>query len=265
MAGEKFHLTWPPWHSYSDHLKEMMHIMKTDDTFTDVTLVSDDGRKVKAHKVVLGASSPIMKDMMTRENKSIVNLKGIAYEEIDSILQFIYLGEATLHPDRMKEFLVAAQKMKVKELCKESKMIFERNNAMNFEHQQIKKEVVMHTSEQYDKDCTKQANKQSVLATQIQSIHEGEVSLKYPCNQCDHQFTQKSNLTTHIKSVHEGVKYACNHCDYQATTQGNLKIHIQALHEGVKYACNQCDYQATEKGSLKTHIQSIHDGDGACC
>ena len=46
MMEEMFNLTWPPWHTYTDHLKEMLHQIKLDDTFTDVTLVSDDGRKL---------------------------------------------------------------------------------------------------------------------------------------------------------------------------------------------------------------------------
>ena len=188
MTEEKFHLTWPPWHSYSDHLKEMMHILKTDDTFTDVTLVSDDGRKIRAHKAVLGASSPIMKDMMTRKDTNIVGLEGISLEEIDSILQFIYLGEAKLKPDRMEQFLDAAQKLKVKELFKESGMDFEKINTQKFENEQIKKEVVMY-----------QANHQSVLTTPMQSMHEG---VKYACNQCDKQFSQQTTLTAHIKRKH---------------------------------------------------------------
>ena len=242
MTEEKIHLTWPPWHSYSDHLKELMHHMKTDDTFTDVTLVSDDGRKVRAHKVVLGASSPIIKDMMTREDKSIVDLKGIAMEEIDSILQFIYLGEATLQPERMEVFLDAAQKLKVKELCKESEMEFEKINTLNFEHEQIKKNVVMY-----------QANHQSSLTTPMQSVHKG---VRYACNQCDQQFTQQRSLKRHIQTIHEGVKYTCNQCDYQSVQNSNLTTHIQSVHEGVKYACNQCDYQATRPDYLTQHIQS---------
>ena len=233
MTDEKFHLTWPSWHSYSDHLKEMMHIMKMDDTFTDVTLVSDDGRKVRAHKAVLGASSPIMKDMMIRENTSIVDLKGIALEEIDAILHFVYLGEATLHPERMKKFLDAVQMLKVKELCKKSKMEFEQINTINFED-------VMYSSEQYNKDCTKQSN----------------VTSTYGCSQCDKQFSTKIILRRHIKSLHK--KYACNQCDRQFTRQDTLTTHIQSKHEGVKYTCSQCDYQTGYQSHLRRHIQNVH-------
>ena len=220
----------------------MMHIMKTDDTFTDVTLVSDDGRKVRAHKAVLGASSPIMKDMMIRENTSIVDLKGIAFEEIDSILQFVYLGEATLHPERMKKFLDAVQMLKVKELYKKSKMEFEQINTINFE-------VVMYSSEQYNKDCTKQSN----VTSHIETKHEVATHV---CSQCDKQFSTKIILRRHIKSLHK--KYACNQCDRQFTRQDTLTTHIQSKHEGVKYVCNHCGQQFTEKGRLTTHTKRRH-------
>ena len=128
MNEGKFSLSWPPWHTYTDHLKEMLYKMKTDDTFADVTLVCDNGRKIKAHKVVLAASSQVIKKMLTNEDTQIIDLKDVAFEEINSILQFIYLGEATLFQERMKEFLDVAQKLKVKELCQEAKMEFELNN-----------------------------------------------------------------------------------------------------------------------------------------
>merc|ERR1712079_47762 len=184
--------------------------------------------------------------MMTREDTSIVDLKGIALEEINSILQFIYLGEATLQPERMEVFLDAAQKLQIKELCKESEMEFEKINTLNCEPEQIKKEVVMN-----------QANHQSALTTPLQSVHE---SVRYACNQCDQQFTRQRSLTGHIQSKHEGVKYACNQCDYQATQQTHLTQHIQSIHKGVKYGCNQCDKQYTQQADLTRHIQSKHEG-----
>ena len=53
--------------------------MNTDDTFADVTLVCDDGRQIRAHKVVLGASSPILKNMLITEDTSIIYCLVIHY------------------------------------------------------------------------------------------------------------------------------------------------------------------------------------------
>ena len=89
--------------------------------------------------------------------------------------------------------------------------------------------------------------------------------IKFPCHQCDKQYTAKSKLTRHIQSVHEGVKYTCNQCGKQYTKQDSLITHIQSVHEGVKYACNHCDYQATSQSNLKIHIQSKHEGVKYAC
>ena len=46
MSEQKYNLSWQ---SYTDHLRAMMHNMMTSDPFTDVTLVTDDKKSVKAH------------------------------------------------------------------------------------------------------------------------------------------------------------------------------------------------------------------------
>ena len=205
MTEEKVHLSWPPWHTYTDHLKELLHHMKTDNTFADVTLVSDDGRKIRAHKVVLGACSPTMKDLLTNDDTSTIDLKGIAFEEIDSILQFIYLGEATLYEERMQEFLCVAQKLKIKELSKGPETQLD----MNYE-----------------------AVTQSCLTTQNgqNKAHNKTVLKGHECHLCDKSFRQNSQLQAHIKSVHEGVRYPCNQCSYKAKAQRYLNLHIQSVH-----------------------------------
>ena len=54
MNIEKFNLTW---HTYTDHLREMLHNMMSSNELTDVKLVSEDKKIFKAHKVVLSAST----------------------------------------------------------------------------------------------------------------------------------------------------------------------------------------------------------------
>ena len=217
-----------------------------------------------------------MHDKVTN-NARIIDLEGIAFEEINSILQFIYLGEATLFQERMQEFLDAAQKLKVKELCREPKMEFEMNNALSNEYDMknyddIKMLVPKGVSHLYPESiypvsvypkyacnlCNEIFTNQSELTPHITSMHEG---IKYACKQCDYQATRQSSLTVHIQSKHEGVKYDCNHCDQQYTKQGHLTTHIRSVHEGVKHACNQCEYQGN-KDSLRKHIQYKHEEKG---
>ena len=48
MHKEKYNINW---HTYSDHLKEMLHEMMKSNELADVTLVCDDKKQFKAHKL----------------------------------------------------------------------------------------------------------------------------------------------------------------------------------------------------------------------
>ena len=113
MHQEKYSLTWD---SYSDHLKNMMKELMMNEDFSDVTLVTEDKKQIKANIGILSACSPIFRDILKKEKNSstIMFLRGIQYLDIESILQFIYLGEATFYEERMDEFLAVAKSLEIK-------------------------------------------------------------------------------------------------------------------------------------------------------
>jgi len=53
---------------------------------------------------------------------------------------------------------------------------------------------------------------------------------KYPCKQCDKQFSDPSPLSRHKKSVHEGILFTCNFCEKEFTQKGHLNIHKKSKH-----------------------------------
>ena len=65
MSQEKFNLTW---HTYTDHLRQMLNDMMSSNELADVTLVSEDKKKFKAHKVVLSGSSSVFKSIISDTN-----------------------------------------------------------------------------------------------------------------------------------------------------------------------------------------------------
>ena len=88
------------------------------DDFADVTLVTEDKKHMKAHKNILSFCSPIFRELITLDKKSnsIIFLRGIHFSELESIMQFIYFGEATFHEERMMEFLAVAKSLEIQEL-----------------------------------------------------------------------------------------------------------------------------------------------------
>ena len=264
MHPKKYSLTW---HTYSDHLRSMMQELMMNEDFSDVTLVTEDKKQVKANINILGACSPVFKDVLKKEKNSnlIMYLRGVQYSEMESIMQFIYLGEATFYKERMDEFLAVAKSLEIRGLCnaltepsfkdqdtltdlvEEQTVISE--DAKNQVPKERQRSVV---TGKYECDqCHKAYSDRKSLYYHKKSIHQG---VKYACDQCDYQALRQDSLNKHIKSKHEGVRYACDKCDYQATQQGHLTTHIVSKHEGVKYFCDQCDHQFTRQSSLNIHI-----------
>merc|ERR1719264_2493635 len=97
----------------------MMKELMMNEDFSDVTLVTDDKKQIKAHISILSSCSPVFKDILKEAKNSspMMYLRGIQYSELESIIQFIYLGEATFYEERMDEFLAVAKSLEIKELC----------------------------------------------------------------------------------------------------------------------------------------------------
>ena len=75
--------------------------------------------RYRVHKFILSACSTVFRNILTSSpHNSSIYLRGINHEELDSILQFIYLGEATLYHERMNEFLDVAKNLDIKEIGK---------------------------------------------------------------------------------------------------------------------------------------------------
>ena len=113
--AEKYTLNW---HTFSEHLKLTFKDLYQEGRYTDVTLVSDDQTQFKAHKIVLSACSPVFKKIIDSNPSQhpLIYLRGIQSYEMESILQFMYLGEGKFYHERMREFIKVAQELEVKEI-----------------------------------------------------------------------------------------------------------------------------------------------------
>ena len=175
-------------------------------------------------------------------------LRGIQYSELESIMQFIYLGEATFYEERMDEFLAVAKSFEIKELCNaaaetETTDKPEDTVPIDPDSEMVKDDYFL------SEDIIEQAQYKRKVVSE---------NGKYKFDQCQNEYTKSSNLNQHKQTEHEGVKNACDQCDKQFTRQGSLAEHIKAKHEGIKYACEQCDYQATKQSNLTRHIKFVH-------
>ena len=104
----------------------------TSSEFADVTLVTDDKQQIRAHRNILSAASPVFKSILQIDSKNanpVIYLRGIQHSEMESIMQFIYLGEARFHEERISEFLTVSKNLEIKELSPGIEMNYETSSS----------------------------------------------------------------------------------------------------------------------------------------
>ena len=116
---EKFCLSWNDFEtSVSNSFKDLLG----DEHFTDVTLVSEDNRQMKVHKVILSSCSPFFRNIFIKNahNHPLLYLKGVKYSDLQSIIDFVYLGQAQVGQEDLQRFLDAAKDLEIKGLADRS-------------------------------------------------------------------------------------------------------------------------------------------------
>ena len=114
-SGEKLCLQW---NEFNENTSSAFRDLRDDKEFTDVTLACEDGQQVEAHKVVLIASSPFFLNLL-KKNKHphpLVFMRGVKYEDLVSMVDFLYNGEANVYQENLDSFLAVAEELRLKGL-----------------------------------------------------------------------------------------------------------------------------------------------------
>lgn len=206
-----------------DYGNDLMNVFKelaSDEDFTNVTLVTDGGQKIKAHKVVLSAFSPFFKELLLDNvhQHPLLYLRGVKYEFLRAILDFIYLGQAKVEMDQVNQFIELANDLKIKGLRAELAPTKEPTRRNNFENL-----------------GTKTSRKATISSVKKCSIKK-----------------EISNLSERT------CFYACHICDYETETKTDLMSHIEITHTEGIHTCKQCDFYTADNATLKEHEEQSH-------
>jgi len=113
-SGEKFCLKW---NEFESNVSTAFRELRDDKDFFDVTLACE-GNQLEAHKVILSACSPFFRSVLKRNPHThpLLYLKGIKYEDVLAVLNFMYHGEVNIAQDELNSFLAVAEDLQVKGL-----------------------------------------------------------------------------------------------------------------------------------------------------
>jgi len=112
------------WNDFAENVSGAFKDLRAESDFFDVTLAcSDSGaRTLQAHKVILSACSNFFKTTFRQQmnaNKHpnpYIYLRGVTYNDLASILDFIYNGEVNVAQEDLNSFLAVAEELQIKGL-----------------------------------------------------------------------------------------------------------------------------------------------------
>jgi len=113
-SAEKFCLRW---NDFESNISVAFRELRDDKDFFDVTLACDDNQ-LPAHKVILSACSPFFRNILRKNphQHPLLYLKGVKYKELQSVLNFMYMGEVNVAQEELNSFLSVAEDLRVKGL-----------------------------------------------------------------------------------------------------------------------------------------------------
>lgn len=268
--------------SGNDFIKDTMHAFKElleDEHFTNVTLVTEGIKQIKAHKVVLSSFSPFFREILVTNphQHPLVYLRGVRHDHLQSMVDFIYLGQTKVKVEEVAEFMQVATDLQIRGLSSTQNMETS-ENLKNGDENIVELPRKLEEAESLEKVKDEKSNTLTIKQETSES-YTACLDQSSPTHHTLDSFNPVENLEVLMSnpglspyySVHPDIsdpnpllqRFPCEFpgCKYVAAQKRYLREHRQAIHEGIKYSCDMCDHRATTKSNLKKHKQLKHDLD----
>ena len=284
MDEEKINISFTDFELVSIN---MMKELRKDKDFTDVTLVTSDGRRqLKAHRIILSSASSIFNSIFLqhKHQNPLIYLHDIQLGLLEQILEFIYTGRCELHQDDLKMFLDCGTALGIQRLaeCVETKdetentfkvetkkTVFEsdpdvnrgtiialekfvvEDNSQNMEHSQMNAVDLEQIKTRVSKENTNELEK-------VEYIQRGTAQepQQIKTNGSGDKTLSVPNYSSENKP--EGVIIPCKSCEQTFASRISLRRHMRkhrrVTHRREKrFGCTICDYKTNRPCQLKDH------------
>ena len=113
-SSEKFCLRW---NDFESNISVAFREIREEKDFFDITL-SCGSRQIQAHKLILSACSPFFRTVLKQNphQHPLLYLKGVEFNDLQSVLNFMYHGEVNVAQEELNSFLAVAEDLQVKGL-----------------------------------------------------------------------------------------------------------------------------------------------------
>jgi len=253
MSNEKYNLCS---NNFSNTAVSTIQNLVTDTEYTDVTLVSDDRRKIKAHKVILASASQFFREILPEisSHNPVLFLKGIEHSELLAIIRFVYVGTTEVAQDNLDKFMKAAQDLQIEGLQEK------KSNKDSMEYPDQYGDIKNISDFEVGNDYKKNENGLALYqeTDEYSTDNWGQATVD-EYHSLDRYNTKGSNNQSRYKEgSHMGVRFKCDQCEREFSRKDTLQNHVKSKHEGKRYSCDKCGSEFGSPTSLCNHRARMH-------
>ena len=225
------------WNDFQSTVSQSFNILRQEEEFYDVTLVSEDEVQLFAHKLVLSACSSFFKNILKKNvhQSPLIYLSGISSNNMKKVLDYIYCGEVQLLYEQVDSFLEVAKELKISGLLPTAG-----EDSEIQEHDNVKGEVV--NNEQIFESKNEIYN--VFKSSPIININTKEREIRYPYPITDNTSVGSGPDTdervNEILTKEDGI-IKCMTCGKTGNHSSTMKRHAETHLEGLSYSCPTCD------------------------
>ena len=205
MANSTTTLSKPNFETFT---KDTFRNLLDDEDLSDITLACDDGQLVKAHKVVLASASTFFKTILGQvpNPKPLIHIQGIKAFQLRLLLDYIYLGRASIEREDLGEFFETTRSLRIEGL--EEVMEQERKNLMEQERKNLMEQERKNLMEEERKNLREEnardvADRRRMRKTQS---HETGNPHPHPVKRLFLQLATRPNKPTEIQNPSTGTQ-----------------------------------------------------------
>ena len=264
-SSEKFALKW---NDHQENISSAFNTLRDDTAFTDVTLISEDGQQINAHKVILSTFSPFFMSIF-KNNKHpnpLLYLKGFKAQQLHSIIDFMYVGVAEIYQENLDDFLAGAEELKLKGLTGGEEIRQEHStNTMNKKPKQSRPTInteINHSNqgEGFEAELQDDQEYKPIPSTTMMAIYREQSQVSFNGGTSE-------DLKVLVWSMisQTGTLLTCTVCGKTKDKSLDIKArfhmssHVESLHvDGATYNCSRCKKTFRSKHALHNHTYRAH-------
>lgn len=255
LGKEKFCLKW---NEYQENIVSGFKDLRHDKEFTDVTLACGDGQLAEAHITVLTTFSPLFKSLLKtkKHQHPLIFMRGMKFEELSAMLDFLYCGEANVYQEQLDSFLALAKELKLQGLTEDIEGLASSETQLS--STSIKKEYFQENEQGTPRETLDRTAFENEAEDPISTAEH--ILVSEDSNELDQQIksmilSSKNFITNHGR---RRKAFLCKVCGKEMR-YADLKRHIEANHlKGVSHSCDVCGKISRSRDGLRVHIYKKH-------